>query len=201
MKILITLIFCVCVNFMQAQINPSSLFLVIQNGDKMIKKESRKIRIDSNPNEFYTEEIKYFKNHQEIRFSYPNGTFSDFYEAHYANETLNWQVTFRHSHIDDEKSANNYILLLPKSMFKSYTRKGNVHNFKDLERKWDVINIADFSVKMRTNHSEYVYRHLFNGKFSETIRYNIFIVFSSDLEKDYIPCYEVDVLISTIEEE
>ncbi|MFJ1383401.1 hypothetical protein [Capnocytophaga canimorsus] len=54
---------------------------------------------------------------------------------------------------------------------------------------------------MRTNHSEYVYRHLFRGKFSETIRYNVFIVFSSDLEKDYIPCYEVDVLISTIVEE
>ncbi|WGU68459.1 hypothetical protein QIU19_14965 [Capnocytophaga canimorsus] len=92
-------------------------------------------------------------------------------------------------------------MLLPKSMFKSYAQKGNVHKFKDLKKEWDVINIVDFSAKMRTNHSEYVYRHLSRGKFSETIRYNVFIVFSSDLERDYIPCYEVDVLISTIVEE
>ncbi|CEN47768.1 hypothetical protein ACI76Z_07710 [Capnocytophaga canimorsus] len=186
---------------MQAQINPSSLFLVIQNGDKMIKKESRKIMMNSNPNEFYTEEIKYFENYQKIRLSYSNETVSDFYETFYVNETLNWQVTFRHSHINNQESANNYILLLPKSMFKSYAQKGNVHKFKDLKKEWDVINIVDFSAKMRTNHSEYVYRHLSKGKFSETIRYNVFIVFSSDLEKDYIPCYEVDVLISTIVEE
>ncbi|VEJ18981.1 Uncharacterised protein [Capnocytophaga canimorsus] len=201
MKTIVTLIFCACVNFMQAQINPSSLFLVIQNGDKMIKKESRKIMMNSNPNEFYTEEIKYFENYQKIRLSYSNETVSDFYETFYVNETLNWQVTFRHSHINNQESANNYILLLPKSMFKSYAQKGNVHKFKDLKKEWDVINIVDFSAKMRTNHSEYVYRHLSRGKFSETIRYNVFIVFTSDLEKDYIPCYEVDVLISTIVEE
>ncbi|GIM60572.1 hypothetical protein CAPN008_06220 [Capnocytophaga canis] len=86
-------------------------------------------------------------------------------------------------------------------MFESFKRKGNVAIFQDAQKQWKIYNRKEFINKIRTNHSQYIYRHLSGGKYRDTTHNNIFIVFSSDLEKDYIPCYEVDVLISTIEEE
>lgn len=197
MKKIITLTVCFCVSYVKAQINPSSLFIIVDNIDNTFKEEKRII----NGNIKYTEIIKHFKDYQEIEHIYSNGKITKFYEVHYINEAHNWRVAFRFSKNSITPINSNYILLLPKEMFNSYQEKGNTISKKEKEKEWNPITIAQISRQIRTNYSEYVYRHLSEGKFFDRIKYNIFIVFTSDLEKDYIPCYEVDVLVSTIVEE
>ncbi|WP_157908930.1 hypothetical protein [Capnocytophaga canimorsus] len=199
MKILITLIFCAYVNFMQAQINPSSLFLVIDNKDGIQKTETRNIKGEEN----YTLKTSYYKEHQNVELLFDNGKNANYYIAYYINQSENWQVSFRFDYYKGEENETygGYILLLSKPMFESFKRKGNVVLFQDVQKQWKIYNRKEFINKIRTNHSGYVYRHLSEEKYRDTTHNNIFIVFSSDLEKDYIPCYEVDVLISTIVEE
>ncbi|MFJ1322837.1 hypothetical protein ACILDT_07475 [Capnocytophaga canis] len=199
MKLILTLIFCACANFAQAQINPSSLFLVIDNKDGIQKTETRNIKGEEN----YILKTSYYKEHQNVELLFDNGKNANYYIAYYINQSENWQVSFRFDYYKGEENETygGYILLLSNPMFESFKRKGNVAIFQDAQKQWKIYNRKEFINKIRTNHSQYIYRHLSGGKYRDTTRNNIFIVFSSDLEKDYIPCYEVDVLISTIEEE
>ncbi|GIZ15958.1 hypothetical protein [Capnocytophaga catalasegens] len=186
----------------QAQINPSSLFLLIDDSGGVVKIEQREINSQSIDKKYVLKTTLY-NEHQEVELIYDSGEKDKYYYIYYVNEPKNWQVSFRFDYYRKQKqiSYGGYILLLSKLMFENFRKRGNVTNFHTIQKKWSNYNKDEFTEKMRINHAEYVYRELIEGKYRNIIRNNVYLVFSSDLDKDYIPCYEVEVSITKIQQE
>ncbi|WP_172920075.1 hypothetical protein [Capnocytophaga canis] len=177
-----------------AQIATNHLFIIIDNKDGVQKTESRKIRSNDEGTKFHIEKTTYYKEHQEIDLIYENGEVSKIYEYFYVNEPENWQISFSFNHYANGGTINNFILMLPKERFEEIARERYYANY--LETLWSKIDLNTIGPFYR----KYEYYDKSASYAKGVYRSNVFIVFTSDLEKDYIPCYEVDVLISTIEE-
>ncbi|MFK8285391.1 hypothetical protein [Capnocytophaga canis] len=177
-----------------AQIATNHLFIIIDNKDGVQKTESRKIRSNDEGTKFHIKKITHYKEHQEIDLIHENGEVSKIYEYFYVNEPENWQISFRFRNHFNGNIINNFILMLPKERFEEIARERYYANY--LETLWSKIDIDAIGPFYR----KYEYYDKSASYAKGVYRSNVFIVFTSDLEKDYIPCYEVDVLISTIEE-
>lgn len=177
-----------------AQIATNHLFIIIDNKDGVQKTESRKIRSNDEGTKFHIEKTTYYKEHQEIDLIYENGEVSKIYKYFYVNEPKNWQISFRFRNHFNGNIINNFILMLPKERFEEIARERYYANY--LETLWSKIDLNTIGPFYR----KYEYYDKRASYAKGVYRSNVFIVFTSDLEKDYIPCYEVDVLISTIQE-
>ncbi|MFJ1490783.1 hypothetical protein [Capnocytophaga canis] len=186
-----TLILCACVNFAQAQLNPNNLFLVFDNKDGIIKTEREDIKNERSDFQRTTHHYKY---HQEIKeFDRKTKRKSTSFSYQYRNKEI-WGVTLSHLNAEESKH-NNYILLLPKQMFDLYKETDRVKNISEMETIWETLTQNSFSMFFR-NYQYFFQMPLFDGR---SFRSNVFMVFSSDLNKDYIPCYELNVYTMDIE--
>ncbi|AEK23922.1 hypothetical protein ACIRNY_05060 [Capnocytophaga canimorsus] len=179
-----------------AQIPNKSFFIIIDNKDGIQKTESRKIRANDKGTEFYTKKTTHYKQHQEIDLIYENGEISKICEYFYVNEPQNWQISFRFNNYFNGGIHNSCILMLPKERFKEIVKRKENYYIKNLEEIWKEMK-GDAIWLFVTAYSYFDQK---NYQQDGTYRDNVFMVFTSDLEKNYIPCYEVDVLISSIVE-
>ncbi|MFK8303123.1 hypothetical protein ACI75Y_09445 [Capnocytophaga stomatis] len=179
-----------------AQIPNKSFFIIIDNKDGIQKTESRKVRANDEGTEFYTEKTTHYKEHQEIDLIYENGKVSKIYEYFYVNEPENWQISFRFNNHFNGGIRNSCILMLPKERFKEIVKRKENYYIKNLEKIWK--EMKGDAIWLFVTAYNYFDQKSYQG--DGTYRDNVFMVFTSDLEKDYIPCYEADVLISSIVE-
>lgn len=179
-------------NFVQAQLNPNNLFIVFDNKDGIIKTEKEDIK---NERSNYHRTIHHYKYHQERKeFNKETKRKSTSFIYQYRNKEI-WGVTL--SHLKAEESQhNNYVLLLPKQIFDLYKETDRVKNITEMETIWETLTQKSFSIFFR-NYQYFFQMPVFDGR---SFRSNIFMVFSSDLDKEYIPCYELHVTTINIEE-
>lgn len=190
--LIVTLIFCACVNFMQAQLNPNNLFLVFDDKDGIIKTEREDIK---NERSDFQRTTHHYKHHQEIKaFDRKTKRKYTSFAYQYRNNEI-WGVNFSHTKAE-ESQYNNYVLLLPKQIFNLYKETDRVKNITEMETVWETLTQKSFSMFFR-NYQYLFQMPVFDGR---SFRSTIFMVFSSDLNKDYIPCYELNVYTMDIAE-
>lgn len=106
-----------------------------------------------------------------------------------------WSVSFNYFNKSTPDYSARYILLLPKSMLVDYQRKNKILYVKEEEKKWENMSFNDFTIHFLSRYPHYteIYYNEADKKYITEKRYNIFMIKEEDLEKDYIPCYEVDI--------
>lgn len=114
-----------------------------------------------------------------------------------SNEKMNWNLSFYHNHIPNSV-YNNYKYLLPKEMIIELKRKGNLEDIQLFMAKLNDFNIKELG-QFFSKHYSYYYEYLEKNRKKTFKRYSIFIVFKSDLDKTFVPCYEMSLLKSRIE--
>ncbi|ATA90591.1 hypothetical protein CGC58_05715 [Capnocytophaga stomatis] len=179
-----------------AQIPNKSFFIIIDNKDGIQKTESRKVRANDEGTEFYTEKTTHYKEHREIELIYESGKTNKIHKYFYVNEPENWQISFRFNNHFNGGIRNSCILMLPKERFKEIVKRKENYYIKNLEKIWK--EMKGDAIWLFVAAYNYFDQKSYQG--DGTYRDNVFMVFTSDLEKDYIPCYEADVLISSIVE-
>ena len=83
-------------------------------------------------------------------------------------------------------------------MIKELRRNGNILKIRVLTAKIDSFNISEAKEFFRLHYS-YYYDYVKKSRYKTYRRYNVFLLFKSDLDKKYVPSYEVAVLITRIE--
>lgn len=114
-----------------------------------------------------------------------------------SNEKMNWNLSLYHNHIPNSV-YNNYKYLLPKEMIIELKRKGNLEDIQLFMAKLNDFNIKELG-QFFSKHYSYYYEYLEKSRKKTFKRYNIFIVYKSDLDKTFVPCYEMSLLKSRIE--
>ena len=116
----------------------------------------------------------------------------------FVNSEKNWHLRLAHKYSEDHGMRNHYRYELPNQMIKELKRNGNILKIKALIAKIDSFNIAEAKEFFRLHYS-YYYDYVYKSRYRTYRRYNLFLIFKSDLDKKYVPCYEVSVLIGRIE--
>ena len=119
------------------------------------------------------------------------------FRYNYSNEKRNWNLSLYHNHISNSV-YNNYKYSLPKEMITELKRKGNLEDIQLFMAKLNDFNIKELG-QFFSKHYSYYYEYLEKNRKKTFKRYNIFIVFKADLDKTFVPCYEVALLKSRIE--
>ncbi|QSS98051.1 hypothetical protein [Psychroflexus sp. ALD_RP9] len=117
---------------------------------------------------------------------------------YHVNKSKNWNLGLRHIN-SPNNFQNNFRYLLPKEMVSELERKGNLEDIKPFMIKLNNYNNKEVS-QFFSKHYSYYYEYLQKGRKKTYKRYNIFIIFKSDLEKTFVPCYEMTLLKSRITE-
>lgn len=167
MKNILTILSFLFVIELSAQINPNTLFLVVS------------------------------KNNPKYRNSLDFGTFTA--KAYTIdNAANNWNASFIYHKNDMYDFSSQYVLLLPQSMFHYFKTQNNVLFVKTEEPKWLKMDLNRFSYYFSDERFHYteIYYNKIDKKYVTQHKYNLFIIEEEDLEKDYIPCYEVSMKIN-----
>lgn len=110
----------------------------------------------------------------------------------HSNEKKNWGISLSHIYVSGA-DQNNFRYLLPKEMISELERKGNLENITPFMTKLKNYNNKEVS-QFFSKHYSYYYEYL-EGNIKKTYkRYNIFIIFKSDLVKTFVPCYEMSLI-------
>ncbi|MGO2103170.1 MAG: hypothetical protein ACTH5N_03480 [Psychroflexus halocasei] len=120
------------------------------------------------------------------------------FKYYHFNKKKNWLINLSHIYVPGA-DQNNYKYLLPKEMISELGRKGNLEDIQAFMAKLNHFNykeLAQFFIK----HYSYYYEYLQKSRKKTYKRYNIFIIFKSDLDKTFVPCYEMTLLKSRITE-
>lgn len=113
-----------------------------------------------------------------------------------SNEKKNWLITFSHTTIPNY-TENNFVYYLPKQFISDLKNIGKVKKIEAIERIASSLNRGELS-KYFKSHYSYQYEYIHKSKYEVFRKYNIFIILKEDLEKEYIPCYEVSVITSNM---
>ena len=130
---------------------------------------------------------------------YENGKSSLRIRYRHFNEKQNWVLNLEHINIPNDK-RNHFRYLLPKEMVKEFVRKGNVREIKLFMRELDTLRLKELGNYFKVRYL-YFYEYLKKNQYKTQRRYNVFLFFKSDLEKEYIPFYEVSLTKFTTEEQ
>ncbi|GIZ15959.1 hypothetical protein [Capnocytophaga catalasegens] len=187
MKPIVFIISCLCTYLVQAQINPNSLFIVFDDKEGILKIEKNDVN-DKYGNLYNT--TYYYKYHQKIE-EFNRDTQKWYKTLTYRHQDIKagWWVSLHHSHRTGGK-YNNYILHLPKELFDSFKEARNkVKTISEMEKIWKTLDSNNYSFFFEG------YKYYFQLPIAQKGYYrdNVFMVFTSDLEKEFIPCYEVNV--------
>lgn len=133
----------------------------------IVNKEQDSLRFTTKPN------------YSLIEFSTYQGTEPDAWTLYLMNVNNNKK--------DIKINLFNY--LLPQEMIKDYIQKGNVITFKQFKKK---INPLDYDALNKIIESRsYQYTCMVKGKKESHKRYNIFLIFDTDLDKRFVECYQL----------
>lgn len=113
----------------------------------------------------------------------------------HSNKTKNWGISLSHIYVPGA-DQNNYRYLLPKEMISELERKGNLEDIKPFLIKLNNYNNKEVS-QFFSKHYSYYYEYLQKSSKKTYKRYNIFMIFKSDIANSnfYVPCYEVSLSI------
>ncbi|MFD0932614.1 hypothetical protein ACFQ0R_08420 [Psychroflexus salinarum] len=112
------------------------------------------------------------------------------------NKKKNWLISMSHIYVSGA-DQNNYRYLLPKEMISELERKGNLEDIQPFMIKLNHFNFKELA-QFFSKHYSYYYEYLYRSRKKTYKRYNIFIIFKSDLDKTFVPCYEMSLLKSRI---
>ncbi|WP_394907148.1 hypothetical protein [uncultured Mesonia sp.] len=126
-----------------------------------------------------------------------NGNSNVKIKYYHVNKRKNWYLSLRHTNFP-KNFQNNYKYSLPKEMITELKRKGNLEDIQLFMAKLNDFNIKELG-QFFSKHYSYYYEYLEKNRKKTFKRYNIFIVFKADLEKTFVPCYEMALLKSRIE--
>ena len=110
----------------------------------------------------------------------------------HTNEKKNWGISLSHIYVSGA-DQNNFRYLLPNEMIPELERKGNLEDIKPFMIKLNHFNFKELA-QFFSKHYSYYYEYLYRSRKKTYKRYNIFIVFKSDLDKTFVPCYEMSLL-------
>lgn len=174
------LILFVCV-YANAQLSPNSLFIVFDNSEGVLKTE-RKEEYSNTEKEYIFTKYSYKFHKEEDYFFTETQKRKEYLVYEKILEKEGFYVNLKHL------KGHNYIFLLPKGLLDSFKEAEKVKTISEMEEIWNSINWS--------NHSFFLdgYRYYFQLPIMQRGHYRdaIFMVFTSDLGKDYIPCYEVN---------
>lgn len=174
----------VCV-YANAQLSPNSLFIVFDNNEGILKTEKRDI---SDEKSNYINTTHHYRYHKEIEeFNRNTQKWFKSLSYEYIIPKKYWRVSF--SHIKEGRGKNgNYVISLPKEVFELFKEAEKVKTISELQTIWSGLDWRNYSYFFDN------YRYYFQLPIMQRGHYRdtIFMVFTSDLEKDYIPCYEVN---------
>lgn len=112
-------------------------------------------------------------------------------EYSFINKEKDWLVTFRSQYLE-KRQENPMIILLPQGSFHYYKKSHRVLISDKMENVWRNTDFDNFYIYYKQTFSTYIQKSLdIDSKVKHYVKYNIFLIFSSDLDKEYIPCYEV----------
>jgi hypothetical protein len=135
------------------------------------------------------------KNDTILRENPKSNTKIEYYQI---NKKKNWNLSLRHIY-SPNYVKNNYRYQLPSVMVEQLMNNGNVTDIKTFLKKFDKLSYKKLSQYLSIHYS-YYYEYL-DGHLKKTYkRYNIFLIFKSDLKKKYVPCYEVSLILSRMVE-
>lgn len=115
---------------------------------------------------------------------------------YHVNKSKNWNLGLRHIN-SSNNFQNNFRYLLPKEMISELERKGNLEDIQSFMIKLNHFNFKELA-QFFSKHYSYYYEYLYKSRKKTYKRYNIFIIFKSDLDKTFVPCYEMSLLKSRI---
>ena len=118
---------------------------------------------------------------------------------YFENRENNWYLRLTHLYSDDNGYRNHYRYDLPNQMIDELQRNGNIIQTRTLTKKIGSLNIAKAKAFFRLHYS-YYYDYVYKSRYRTYRRYNVFLIFKSDMDKKYVPCYEVSVIIGRIEQ-
>lgn len=168
---------------LQAQLSYHSLFLVFDDTEGVINVEKQNIK-----EHHFTRTIYNYKYHKDIiEINAKNEIDSEYFYYTFCKKDV-WSVDLYH-HKKPANSADNIIIFLPKIIYEYYERLDNIKTITEMEKIWETLTHQSFSLFFKNY--MYIFKPFDNEPWG--IRYNVFMIFKSDLEKDYIPCYEVRV--------
>lgn len=112
------------------------------------------------------------------------------------NKKQNWSLNFDHIYIPKSKK-NHFVYKIPNETIKDLEKRGRVKKMGSFIQELDRLNIVKLNLFFNLHYS-YYYEYIERSRYNSYRRYNIFLVFKSDLENSnlYVPCYEVS--LSTI---
>lgn len=116
---------------------------------------------------------------------------------YFENRKKNWYLRLEHKYLDDDGYRNNYRYDLPKQMIQELNDNGNIMTLKALTTKIESLNIAKTKAFFRLHYS-YYYDYIKKRRYRTYRRYNVFLIFKTDMDKKYVPCYEVSVFIDQL---
>lgn len=107
------------------------------------------------------------------------------------NKEQNWIMLMDHVSIPGSKK-NHFIYKLPIETIEDLEKRGRVKKMGSFIQELDKLNIVKLNLFFNLHYS-YYYEYLERSRYKSYRRYNIFLVFKSDLKNSnlYVPCYEV----------
>lgn len=112
----------------------------------------------------------------------------------YRNNNEGWWLLFDHVY-GENYNENNFQILLPNKTVNQYQKNGNIVTTDELEHRLDALNLDNASKYMRLNYPPYYYEYLDDNVYKTQRRFNIFLLKESDLQNDYVPLYEVSLIM------
>lgn len=113
------------------------------------------------------------------------------------NEEHNWYSYIYF--INKPKYLKNHIkYLLPKEMFSEFKDRGNVLTSNKFETMLMPLKWREARDLIKLRYPRYYYEFFDGPELKKDLRYGIFLVFKSDLEKDFIECYEASLTFDLI---
>ena len=116
---------------------------------------------------------------------------------YFENRENNWYLRLTHLYSDDNGYRNHYRYDLPNQMIGELQVNRNVMKINTLTNKLRSLNIAKAKAFFRLHYS-YYYDYVYKSRYRTYRRYNVFLIFKSDMDKKYVPCYEVSVFIDQL---
>jgi hypothetical protein len=109
------------------------------------------------------------------------------------NKKQNWSMLLDHVSIPDSKK-NHFIYKLPIETIEDLEKRGRIKKMGSFVQELNKLNVVKLNLFFNLHYS-YYYEYLERSRYKSYRRYNIFLVFKSDLENSnlYVPCYEVSL--------
>ncbi len=104
------------------------------------------------------------------------------------NENKNWLLIFEHLK-DCSWRSPNYSYILPKAMIEYMAHEGNVISLEDFKKK--VLPLTDLELRRFLRATRYPYEYLEKNNYKTGFRYNIFLIFRSEMKNSTVKCYEL----------